>query len=100
MNKINSWKFKMIKMRKNYNGDFITSIFIKVVRFKMSRKVSTEIVYQQLSENCIFMVSTFEYKCFENVHKIIQKCTPEQITLYPLSLNLFKTLSRANRFNF
>ena len=63
----------MIKMRKNYNGDFITSIFIKVVRFKMSRKVSTEIVYQQLSENCIFMVSTFEYKCFENVHKILEK---------------------------
>ena len=30
---------------------------------------------------------------FENVHKISKKCTPKQVTLYQISLNLYITLN-------
>ena len=30
---------------------------------------------------------------FENVHKISKKCTPKQITLYQLSIKLYKVLN-------
>ena len=40
------------------------------------------------------------YVSFENIHKMHSKCTPKQIMLYQISLNLHKVLNPLNEINF
>ena len=43
--------------------------------------------------SCLYLAHCNEIS-FINIHKLHKKCTPEQITNYQLSLNLYKTINQ------